>query len=367
MIKRNKVQIIVSSIVTILPVVAGLVMWNILPDRMTTHWGMSGEADGFSSKVFAVFGLPLIMLAVQWICILATMLDPKNKEQSSKVVGMVLWIIPITSLITNGMVYAVSLGYTGSIDIGMRVLLGLMFIILGNYMPKCKRNRTIGVKVSWALQNEENWNKTHRFTGRLWVAGGVLILATMFVPMENIMWLFLGVILILSFVPMIYSYLYYRKQVKEGTATKESLDGDPKTKAWEKKVTVISIFVTIPILIFVGIILFTGDISIEYGDKSFTLDSAYWESMTVNYEEIAAVEYREQDTSGSRVGGFGSLKLEMGNFENEEFGRYVRYSYMDCDACVVLHSKDGKVLVVNGVDEESTKGIYEELKGRVTE
>jgi len=96
MMKKNKTQIIVSSIVTILPMVAGLFMWNILPDRMTTHWGMSGEADGFGSKAFAVFGLPLIMLAVQWICILATMLDPKNKEQSSKVVGMVLWIIPMS-------------------------------------------------------------------------------------------------------------------------------------------------------------------------------------------------------------------------------------------------------------------------------
>ena len=367
MIQKNKVQIILSSIVTVLPVVAGLMMWNVLPDHMTTHWGMSGEADGFSSKAFAVFALPIIMLAVQWICILGTMLDPKNKEQSSKVFGMVLWIIPITSLITNGMVYAVSLGYTGSIDIGMRVLLGLMFVLLGNYMPKCKRNHTIGVKVTWALQNEENWNKTHRFTGRLWVLGGVLIIATMFIPMENIMWAFVGVILILSFVPMIYSYLYYRKQIKEGTATKEKFESDAKTKAWEKKVTIISLIITIPIMAFVGIILFTGDISIEYGDEAFTLDSIYWESMTVDYVEVASVEYREQDISGSRVGGFGSLKLEMGNFENEEFGRYTRYSYIGCESCVVLHSKDGKVLVVNGKDEENTKEIYEELKSRVAE
>ena len=96
MMKKNKTQIIVSSIVTILPMVAGLFMWNILPDRMTTHWGMSGEADGFSSKAFAVFVLPLILLATHWLCIFFTLRDPKNKEQSSKVFAMIMWIIPIT-------------------------------------------------------------------------------------------------------------------------------------------------------------------------------------------------------------------------------------------------------------------------------
>ncbi len=367
MIQKNKKQIILSAIVTLLPIVVGLAMWNSLPERMTTHWGMSGEADGFSSKAFAVFALPIIMLVVQCVCILATAKDPKNKDQNNKVFGMILWIIPITSLITSGIVYAVSLGSNISIDVCMRMLLGLMFIMLGNYLPKCKQNHTIGVKVTWTLQNEENWNKTHRFTGRLWGVGGVILLATMFVPLENIMWAFLVFILILSFVPMIYSYLYYRKQVKAGTATRKKLESDPKREAWEKKVTIVSLIISIPILILAGIILFTGDINIEYKDVAFTIDSAYWESMTVDYAEVSAIEYREQDTSGSRVGGFGSLKLEMGNFENEEFGRYNRYSYIGCESCVVLYSKNGRVLVVNGEDEESTKEIYEELKSRVVQ
>ncbi len=365
MMKKNKMQIIVSSIVTLLPMLAGLVMWNVLPDRITTHWGMNGEADGFSSKGFAVFVLPLILLATHWLCIFVTLRDPKNKDQSSKVFVMIMWIIPIVSLITNGMVYAVALGSTVGVDIAVRVLLGLMFIILGNYLPKCKQNRTIGVKVSWALQNEENWNKTHRFTGRLWVAGGVVLLATMFIPMEDMMGLFVAVILLLSFVPMLYSYLYYRKQVKAGTYTKEKKSEDPKVIAWEKKVTLISVLLSVPLMVFVVIILFTGDISVEFEENFFTVDSIYWEDVTIDYGQIASIEYREQDDSGVRTFGFGSLKLEMGAFENKEFGAYTRYSYIDCESCVVIRSTEGEVLVLNGKNETETKEIYEELNVRV--
>ena len=120
-----------------------------------------------------------------------TACDSKNKNQSSKDFNMVLWILPIISLLVCCFTYAIALGNDVNIGMMVRVLLGLMFLILGNYMPKCKQNHTIGVKVTWTLRNEENWNKTHRFTGRLWVLGGLILLATMFVPMENFMYVLL--------------------------------------------------------------------------------------------------------------------------------------------------------------------------------
>ena len=360
MIKKNRVQIILSSVVILLPMLAGLMMWNILPQRMTTHWGMGGDADGWSSKAFAVFALPLIMLALHWLCVLLTVNDPRNEEQSNKVFGMVLWIIPMVSLVVNGIVYATALGSTVGIDIGVRVLLGLIFIILGNYLPKCKRNHTIGVRVKWALQNEENWSKTHRFTGKLWVLCGVVVLATLFIPLESVMWAVLAVVLLLSFAPVIYSYVYYRKQLKAGTVAEEKLATSPR----EKKFRIISIIISIPILVFVGVILFTGNIAVRFGEDSFTLESGYWEDMTIDYARIDSMEYREQDDPGTRTFGFGSLKLLMGRFENEEFGSYTRYSFAGCRSCIVLRSDDN-VLVFNGEDEESTRALYEELNKRV--
>ena len=221
MIRKNRWQLIITSVIILLPIAAGLLIWNDLPEQITTHWGADGEPNKWSDKSFAVFGIPLFLLAVHWICIFFTTHDPKNKEQTGKVFNMVLWITPIISLIVCGCSYAFALGN----DINMRMIgcaiMGIAFVIIGNYMPKCKQNYTIGIKVPWTLQNEENWNKTHRFTGRLWVCGGLLLLATLLIPMDNILFIVLPVIFFIPSIPIIYSYAYYRKQLKAGIATKE--------------------------------------------------------------------------------------------------------------------------------------------------
>jgi uncharacterized membrane protein len=362
MIKKNKKQLIISSIIILLPIIAGLIMWNMLPERIATHWNVDGKANGWSGRIFAIFGLSIIMLILHWIGVFITANDPKNKEQSNKVFGMVLWISPIFSLLTSGMVYSIVLGNKINVDIAVRILLGLMFVIFGNYMPKCKQNHTIGVKVTWALRNEENWNKTHRFAGRLWVFGGVLLLATMFIPMENFMYVFFVITLFLAFAPIIYSYVYYRKQLKKGSVTKKGAVQTP----WEKKFTAVSLVIGIVVLIFVGIILFTVEFEVQFGETSYTIDAAYWNNATVKYADIDNVEYREQDEPGERTLGFGSVNILMGEFENSEFGDYTRYSYTACDSCIVL-TVDEKILVINGKDEESTKEIYDELTKKINE
>ena len=220
MINKNKKQLIISSIIILIPIIVGLMMWDRLPDTIATHWGLNGQVDGWSSKTFVIFGQPIIMLALHWLCVVITDKDPKNKDQNDKVFKMVLWILPIISLLISSMEYAVALGMHFSIDIIVRVLFGLMFLIIGNYMPKCKQNHTIGVKVIWTLRNEENWNRTHRFTGRVWVIGGVFLLATLFISMESFWYIFVPIIMLLCFAPIIYSYVYYKKQLKSATTTK---------------------------------------------------------------------------------------------------------------------------------------------------
>ena len=84
MLKKNKLKVIISSIAILLPMLFGLVMWDQLPDTMTTHWGADGNADGFSGKVFAVFGLPAIILVLHCVCVLFTLFDKKQKEQNPK-------------------------------------------------------------------------------------------------------------------------------------------------------------------------------------------------------------------------------------------------------------------------------------------
>ena len=361
MLKENKKQLIMTSIITLIPVFIGLILWNRLPERLTTHWGISGEANGWSSKAYTVFVLPFIMLVLHWVCVLVTLKDPKNKEQSNKVFGMVLWVSPIASLLIGTITYAVALEIDIRVDMIVRLMIGMLFVIMGNYLPKCKQNYTIGIKVVWALHNEENWNKTHRFAGKVWVLGGVFLLATILLPMETFIAVMLPVILVLSFIPMIYSYLYYRKQLEEGTVTKEDMKATTKEKVWNK----ISIVVCIFALVIAALIITTGKMEIVYQEDAFTIDANYWDDLTVSYDEIDTIEYRTEDNPGSRTYGYGSLQAMMGNFENSEFGKYTRYSYMTCDACVVI-TADDKVLVVNGKDEAQTQEIYDELMKRIS-
>lgn len=212
MLKENKWKITVSSIVILLPILFGLIMWERLPEEMITHWGINGEADGWNSRLFTVFVLPVILLVTHWVCIIFTSLDRKNREQNKKVFGMIFWIMPVVSVFVNGAVYMAVFGKEFGIERAEIIIIGLMFVIIGNYLPKCKQNYTIGIKLPWTLSDEENWNKTHRFGGKLWVIGGVAVIIVAFLPTEIMVVVFLMIIVVMAIVPMIYSYFLYKNK-----------------------------------------------------------------------------------------------------------------------------------------------------------
>ena len=210
MIRKNWKTLVITSMIILLPVLVGIILWNQLPDQIPTHWNAAGEIDGWSGKPFAVFGLPMLMLAFQWLCVLGTSADPKKENHPSKVLHLVFWIIPVISVMLFAITYAVALGSKVRMEMVMPVLVGLVLAIVGNYLPKCKQNYTIGIKIPWTLNSEENWNRTHRFAGRLWLVSGLAIMLTGFL---GGFWIFFGVVLVMVLVPVIYSYLLHRKGI----------------------------------------------------------------------------------------------------------------------------------------------------------
>ena len=213
MLRENRKTMIVTSLITVLPILIGLILWKKLPDVMATHFGLNNEANGFSSKPVAVFGIPLFCLAMQWILALVTAGDPGRRNVSPKVRAMCLWIVPVVSLFCGGIIYPGNLGSHMDITRISGILTGLLFVIVGNSLPKTRHNYTIGIRVPWTLASEENWNKTHRLGGFLWVTGGMaLLLLTLigFLRTE----LLIGMILIVAFVPCIYSFCLYLKGVR---------------------------------------------------------------------------------------------------------------------------------------------------------
>lgn len=210
MIKANKLTCILSSLVILLPLLFGLLIWDTLPESVAIHWNISGEADGTATRTFAVIALPLILLALHWFCILATAYDHRQRKQSPKVIGMVLWIIPTISLFASGVIYAAALGAKLRMTLLGPLLVGALLIVLGNYLPKCTRNHTIGIKVKWALENEENWNATHRFAGKIWVVAGVGSLFTTLLPAVLSFIVLMLTVLAAVLLPTAYSYHYYK-------------------------------------------------------------------------------------------------------------------------------------------------------------
>ena len=212
MIKKYLRTLIISSLVLLIPVIVGLLLWNQLPDRVPSHWDINGDVDAWSSKGFAVFGMPALMLALQWICVIASMADPKYKNFNTKMLKLVLWTCPAISLIVNGMVYCAALGFELPIEIIMPLLVGAMFIAVGNWLPKCRQTYTMGIKLPWTLASEENWNATHRFGGKVWVVGGIV---TMLTSLFGNFWILMVILVIMVVLPTVYSYLYYRNHEKE--------------------------------------------------------------------------------------------------------------------------------------------------------
>ena len=205
--KIDKKTLILSSLVTLIPLVIGCILWKQLPDVIPTHFGMDGTPNGWSSKTFTVFGLPLLMLFFHLLCIGITTQDPKYENMSGKLFGLIVWLIPVISLIVVVACYGGAVGWDINMSKYTVAGTGVLFIIIGNYIPKCKQNYTMGIKSPWTLDNEENWNKTHRLAGFLWVIGGVLITLNAFVGNE---WVFLAITLVMTLVPVGYSYLYYK-------------------------------------------------------------------------------------------------------------------------------------------------------------
>ena len=211
MIKKNKVTLIVTSLIMLIPILVGIMLWEKLPDQVPYHWNINGEVDGWAGKTQAVFLMPLFMLAMHWVCVFASTADPKSKNYHPKSILLVLWICPVLNLVLNTMVYAAALNYPVDIEIIMPLLLGITFILIGNLLPKCRQSYTMGIKLPWTLHNEENWNKTHRLAGKLWVMGGIVIMASALI---GSFWILIGVIALMVAIPTVYSYCLYRKQMK---------------------------------------------------------------------------------------------------------------------------------------------------------
>lgn len=212
--KTYRKTIILTLVITLLPILAGLFLWNKLPDKLPSHWGINGQVDGWNSKRFTVFFLPCIMAAGQLLLSFCLVADPKKKNIHPKMLIVSLWIIPLVSIFMNGTTYLTALGVPVSMTAVVTFLIGVLFLFLGNYLPKLQQNYTIGIRVPWALTDDSNWERTHRFGGKVFFFAGILMILLTFLSGilgdSVTMTVLLVFVLVCVLLPAVYSYLIYK-------------------------------------------------------------------------------------------------------------------------------------------------------------
>ena len=351
---NGKLKLALSTLLTILPGVLVTLLSNVLPMEDAPLW-MSQMGNGF---FYMILGGPVILAVLNIFCLFIT--EKTNKDRNDKVKDLLYWLIPSISFVISYFFAAYLFGFADNTEKLMLILFAVMFIMIGNYLPKCKKNTTVGIKVKWTLQNNRNWEATHRFCGRLWVVGGFIMAIFAFLPGNIGVYVFVTLTLILAFVPFLYSYLFYRNQIKNGTYKKEG--SSPKVS---KGLQIFSIICVAAIVVGVCILLFTGHIEYKFRNHYVTVESSFFADMDLQYQDIDEIELVDHKISGIRVMGLGTARLACGSFRNDEIGDFTSYRYIGTDNGIIITTKKGETLVLSAKDEEATVELYNELLNRM--
>ncbi|OAT87143.1 hypothetical protein A6M21_01910 [Desulfotomaculum copahuensis] len=161
---------------------AGVLLYPHLPPQVPTHWNIAGQVNGYSSRASGAFMPPLIATGVYILMLLLPMIDPR-RENYVKFLG-VYRIFRLGLVLFFAAIYMITLGsamgFPVRVDRAMPVLVGLLFIIIGNYLPRVRHNYFVGIRTPWTLASEEVWRKTHRLGGPLFVIAGLLTVVSVF-------------------------------------------------------------------------------------------------------------------------------------------------------------------------------------------
>ena len=212
-----------------LAMLISLAAYSKLPEQIPIHFDFHGVPDNYSSKLFILL-MPLIMAAVLLLAEYLPKADPKSANYAKfpkayqliqALTQAMLFIAHLTTIAypllqMDGNLFGITIfGEFGLTLVHLiSAFVGILFIIIGNYMPKFKQSFFCGIKTPWAVSDEENWYKTHRFGGKLWVIGGILLIINPYLPETIATIVFIINVLIMVVAPYFYSYLLFRQKTK---------------------------------------------------------------------------------------------------------------------------------------------------------
>jgi uncharacterized membrane protein len=209
--KWSRSMVLLFSV--ILSIAGTLSVYDSLPEQIPFHWNLSGEIDSYADRIYLLF-TAMLPLFLYGLFIIIPKIDPKPEsfrihaaEYSTVIAVLILFLISL-----HWAVIAVSFGVNIDIVFWIRIALGLIFIVMGNYMGGIRHNYTFGIRTPWTLADEDVWNKTHRLGGYIFAACGALIFAFAFAPSFIAFMITIGSILLSVSLLFVYSYLIFAKK-----------------------------------------------------------------------------------------------------------------------------------------------------------
>lgn len=205
--KKKNLSMFLTSVICLIPCVISIIFYNKLPDKVATHFDFNGIPDGYSSKIVAAFGIPIFMLVINIITNLVLDKNTIRGKGGRIIASIARWTIPAMAVLIQSFIVIYSCGIDFNISNCIMLMVGLMIMVIGNYLPKCEQNNLVGIKTPWALKDRDNWKKTHRFSGYLWIILGFVLCINTFIRIDFIN---IIVIIMMLVIPMTYSYGIYK-------------------------------------------------------------------------------------------------------------------------------------------------------------
>ena len=201
----------------VVALVAGLLsVWAYpqLPPRVAMHWGVGGQPDGYSSKLLAVVMLPLMILAMRALLSVLPRIDPKGENYQK--FASTYWLIFNGVILFMGLLHVATLAYGLGAPVRMdRVAasgVGVLLIVVGNYLTRVQPNWFVGIRTPWTLSSEPVWRRTHRVGGWILAGGGALMVLTVFLPASTQLPIFIATIALVTVIPVVLSYVWWKRE-----------------------------------------------------------------------------------------------------------------------------------------------------------
>lgn len=201
-------------VLVILTLIFSAVVFNRLPEEVPTHFNVRGEPDDWTGRPFAAFMMPAFMLLLYGMFHLLPRISPRraNLDRFDDTWWLIANLTVAFICALHVLVLGRALGWP--IDITSAVLLGigLMFMVIGNVLPRTRSNWWMGIRTPWTMESETVWRATHRLAGKTFMLGGAITVVAALLPGELRPWVAMAALGIGGFIPVIFSYVYWRRE-----------------------------------------------------------------------------------------------------------------------------------------------------------